>query len=53
MDDITIIFVVAILAPLATAAFIVAQTGTTDGIAEILRGVADIIRALSAMFGGR
>ncbi|MFN6548372.1 hypothetical protein [Mycolicibacterium nivoides] len=49
MDDITIIIVTAIIAPCATAAFMVAQTGSTDGIAEILRAVAEIIRALATI----
>ncbi|GAT00335.1 hypothetical protein [Mycolicibacterium fortuitum] len=50
MDHITIIIVTAILAPCATAAFMVAQTGSTDGIAEILRTVAEIVQALATIF---
>ncbi|GAT10420.1 hypothetical protein H7I77_05685 [Mycolicibacterium novocastrense] len=46
MNDITIIVLVAIIAPCATVAFIVAQTGSTDGIAEILQALAEILRAL-------
>ncbi|MGJ6127488.1 hypothetical protein QN239_33445 [Mycolicibacterium sp. Y3] len=47
MDDIMIVLVAAIIVPCVTAAYIVTQTGSTDGIAEILRALADILRALS------
>ncbi|WP_277244016.1 hypothetical protein [Mycolicibacterium obuense] len=53
MNDLTIITLVAItvIVPCLTAAFIVHQTGTTDGIADILHAIADITRAL-APWGG-
>ncbi|MEX7471371.1 hypothetical protein AB4Z39_16860, partial [Mycobacterium adipatum] len=49
MNDLTIITLVAItvIVPCLTAAFIVHQTGTTDGIADILHAIADIARALT------
>lgn len=50
MDDITIIVLVAIIVPCATAAYMVARTGSTEGIAEILQAIAEIIRALATIF---
>lgn len=47
----SITIVVAISVPCATAAYMVARTGTTDGIAEILLAVADIIRAVARIIG--
>lgn len=52
MNDITIIVLVAIIAPCVTVAVIVTETGSTDGIAEILQARAEILRALSAIVTG-
>lgn len=49
MNDITTIVLVAIIAPCITVAVIVTQTGSTDGIADILQALAEILRALSAI----
>lgn len=58
MSDTIIIMIIAAITivaaasvPCATAAYIVARTGTTDGIAEILRAVADIVHAATAITG--
>lgn len=47
----TITIVVAISVPCATAAYVVARTGSTDGIADILSAVADIIVAVATIIG--